>query len=146
MTRVDFYVLGAGATLDRERLVCRIAGKALSQGQRLHIHAASQRQADTIDELLWTFKDVSFLPHQQVREVYDPETPISIGCEGLPPGRAEVMINMAHPVPDFVSRYERVIEVVDQNPETRQRARERYRRYQDLGYPLDTHDITSFDG
>ncbi len=55
MIRIDFYVLQAGAHLDRERLVCRLANKAFEQGQPLYIHAAASEEAERLDDLLWTF-------------------------------------------------------------------------------------------
>jgi DNA polymerase-3 subunit chi len=143
MTQVDFYVLQEGNRLNRERLACVLAEKAFTKGQRLYIHASSESQAGVLDELLWTFKDISFLPHS-INSVPDgEETPILIGWEAAPPEAFPVMINLAHPFPDFLDRFERVIEVVDQDPETRRLARERYRDYQDRGCELIKHDIAN---
>jgi DNA polymerase-3 subunit chi len=146
MTQVDFYVLKEGARLNREHLVCVLASKAFMRDQRLYIHASTPHQVDMLDDLLWTFKDISFLPHQMLREGYTADTPILIGCDEAPPEEIKLMINMAHSTPPFFSRFERMIEVVSQEPEIRQQARQRYRYYQDCGCPLNLHEITSFHG
>jgi DNA polymerase III subunit chi len=103
MIRIDFYVLQAGARLDRERLICRLANKAFEQGQPLYIHAAASEEAERLDDLLWTFRDISFLPHQLLHEGYTPDIPIFIGCGDAPPGAMKLMINLAHPAPPFRS-------------------------------------------
>jgi|SRR5919106_3499477 DNA polymerase-3 subunit chi len=144
MTRIDFYVLQEGARLTREHLVCLLAHKAYDQGQSLYIHASSREEVNTLDELLWTFRDISFLPHQRIDEGLSPDAPIVIGCGEAPPETTKLMINLAHPPPPFVSQIDRIIEVVSQAPDIRQQARERYRYYQAQGYSLNTHAITSY--
>lgn len=145
MTRIDFYVLEEGARLARDRLVCLLANKAYEQGQALYIHASSPGEANALDELLWTFRDTSFLPHQQIRdEGYSQDTPILIGYGETSPETTKLMINLAHPPPPFLSQFERIIEVVGQAPDIRQQARKRYRYYQTQGYSLNTHNITSY--
>src|ERR671924_172068 len=123
MIRIDFYVLQAGAHLDRDRLVCRLGDRAFEQGQPLYIHAATSEEAERLDDLLWTFRDISFLPHQLLREGYTPDIPIFIGCGDAPLGAMKLMINLAPPAPSFIDRLERVIEVVGYEPDRRQQAR-----------------------
>ncbi len=148
--RVDFYVLAAGARLTRERLICRLAAKAYAHGQRVYIHAGTNEEAVLLDDLLWTFEDIGFLPHERAENGPDPDTPILVGCAGTPPEAApvlinHVLINTAHPVPDFAERFERVIEVVDQDAERLKRSRQRYRDYQARGYSPHKHDIAAAD-
>ena len=44
-------------------------------------------------------------------------------------------------MPEFFSRYERMIEIVDANLERRAQGRERYRFYRERGYQPSTHNI-----
>jgi len=143
MTQVDFYVLQEGSRMNCERLVCVLTEKAFAKGQHLYIHAASESQAGLLDEMLWTFKDISFLPHALNPSPDEGNLPILIGWAEAPPETFPLMINLAHPSPDFVDRFERVIEVVDPDPETRRLARERYRDYQSRGCTLQTHEIAN---
>jgi len=98
-----------------------------------------------LDDLLWTFEDIGFLPHERAEEAPDPDTPILIGCDTEPPQTATVLITTAHPVPAFIERYERVLEVVDQDPERLKRSRQRYRDYQARGLNPHKYDITGGD-
>lgn len=143
-TRVDFYVLAEGARLNRERLICRLAGKAYAHGKRAYIHTGTNEEAMRLDDLLWTFEDIGFLPHERAEDRPNPDTPILVGC-GTEPQTATVLITTAHPVPAFIERYERVLEVVDQDPERLKRSRQRYRDYQARGLSPHKHDITGGD-
>jgi len=141
-TRVDFYVLAEGARLNRERLICRLAGKAYAHGKRVYIHTDTSEEAMRLDDLLWTFEDIGFLPHERAEDGPNPDTPILVGCGTEAPQTVTVLITTAHPVPAFIERYERVIEVVDQDPEHLKRSRQRYRDYQARGLNPHKHDIT----
>jgi len=144
MTRVDFHILPATGNIEPDRWACRLTAKAWKQGRRVYLHAASEAQAQRIDDLLWTFRDISFLPHCLIGERRD-DVRVFVGHGETPPEENEVMINLAHPAPSFFSRFERVIEVVPAEDEVRAQARERYRFYQERGYPLTMHEISGDD-
>ncbi|MGH8428477.1 MAG: DNA polymerase III subunit chi [Gammaproteobacteria bacterium] len=139
MTRIDFYVTGSVEPHARERLACRIAEKAVASGQRLHIHALDESVLATLDELLWTFRDVSFLPHARLGS--DDSVPVTLGAESAPEPLPQVLINLAAEIPGFFSRFERVVEIVSANPGERELGREHFRFYRDRGYPLQHHNV-----
>jgi len=141
MTRIDFYILQDHESRGRELTACRIAEKAWQQKHRVHIHTASRVQSQKIDDLLWTFKDGSFIPHELGTDTGG-LCPISISHESEPECH-DVLINLAEEVPFFFSRFERVSEIIDQDPEGQESGRARYRFYRDRGYELDTHKIGS---
>lgn len=68
MTRVDFYVLSDGGDQYRAVFACRLAEKALGHGMGIYIHTDGAAETGRIDQLLWTFRDGSFLPHLTVEE------------------------------------------------------------------------------
>ncbi|MGH6636406.1 MAG: DNA polymerase III subunit chi [Gammaproteobacteria bacterium] len=140
MTQIDFYILNDTAG---DRFVCKLAAKAWRRKHRIYIHTGSDLQAAAIDDLLWTFRDISFLPHAQVDDNPQPETPILVGCGEPPHGFDQILINLADPAPEFFPRFQRVLEVV--GAEQRQQARARYRYYQERGYSPSTHEIQSDD-
>jgi DNA polymerase III subunit chi len=144
MTRVDFHVLPADGKVEADRWACRLAAKAWKQGHRIYIQAASDTHARRLEELLWTFRDIAFLPHNMIEDRSE-EVRVYIGHGEEQPDEHEVMINLAHPVPSFFSRFERVLEIVPADDEPRTRARERYRFYQERGYPLASHTIEGDD-
>ncbi|NGP51923.1 DNA polymerase III subunit chi [Thioalkalivibrio sp. XN8] len=145
MTRVDFYVLDAPAVQARELFACRLTEKAWRLQHRVYLHAASAEAARQVDQLLWTFRDGSFVPHSIDTEDLDPavagRTPVRIGAGGEPRFEAELLINLGAEVPLFFSRFDRVAEIVAGTDEEKAAARERFRFYRDRGYALATHQI-----
>ena len=142
MTRIDFYVLNDARANARLEFVCRLTEKIYSRGHRILLHTSDVKQAGIIDDLLWTWRQNSFIPHEIQDSDSTPDCPIVISHQqDLSTELHDVMINMASDVPLFFSQFERVTEIVDQNEQTRQSARQRYRFYQDRGYPLTSHEI-----
>ena len=145
MTRVNFYVLAEAAGQQRPVFACRLAEKAFSHGMRIYIHTDSPGETARLDELLWTFRDGSFLPHLPAENIAecDPEmlTPVLVGHSEAPDGLDGLLINLSAEVPPFFSRFERVAEIVGGDEPGRERARERFRFYRDRGYELETHNL-----
>ena len=65
----------------------------------------------------------------------------SAGSSEPPASYDGVMINLGLDVPEFFSRFERVLEIVDADPSARSKSRERYKFYRDRGYELATHNL-----
>lgn len=139
MARVDFYILDAGDAGAREAVACRLAEKAWQQGHRVLVRTADAAAAARLDELLWTFRQNSFVPHAVVDEA-DGE-PVLIGAHPPAGAGSDVLINLADEVPADWEGYARVAEIVSPEPGVRDRARARYRRYREAGVEPDTHRL-----
>jgi DNA polymerase III subunit chi len=147
MTKISFYVLQSEPAGGHGRLglACRIAEKALragiTNGQLTYIHCPDAATLDTLDGLLWTFRQGSFVAHERLVDIQDwaNAAPVIIGDSEPPEDMNAVLINLAQEVPLFFSRFERVAEVVDEAG--REAGRLRYQFYKDRGYPLETHKI-----
>lgn len=143
MTRVDFYVLPDTTVRGRELFACRLADTAYRRGQRVYLYAQSPDQAGGLDTLLWTFQAGSFIPHARWPSEPGAQAAVLIGHDGVPDDAHEVLINLSDGVPGFFSRFERVAEVVNQDPAVKQAGREKFRYYRDRGYALQTHNMAA---
>lgn len=143
MTRVDFYVLPDDLPGSRERFVCRLADIAHRRGQRVYVFTQTEDQVRALDNLMWSFRAGSFVPHEIYPTEVPSDTPILIGHVGVPDNSHEVLINLADNVPSFFSRFERVAEVVNQDASIKHASRERFRFYRDRGYALESHNLTA---
>lgn len=141
MPRADFYLLPEHDSA--ERFTCKLADKIRRQSLHIHIHTGSREAAQAMDELLWTFKDISFLPHTLVDERDAADNPITIGWCGTTPLTNEVLINLSPEVPEFTQNFARIIEIVPAQDTMRSQARERYRQYREQGFELHSHDLES---
>ena len=146
MTRIDFYILEDDGS-NREQFACRIAEKAYRLGHGVYIHTRDSSQAARLDELLWTFKQGSFIPHALEDHAPDPDAAVLIGHKAELDTSShakdrEVLINLAQEIPLFFTAFARVAEVIDQNTDNKTKGRERYKFYRDRGYSMQTHTIS----
>lgn len=143
--QVDFYIIGANAPDATFRTACRVAEKAWQMGHRVYIHTDSPRTAAAMDDLLWTFRQESFVPHGLHGDTRDPgdlaATPVLIGSGDAPDMDLDVLINLAEAVPLFIERSRRIAEIVGAGEDERRAGRERYRNYRDRGFDIRQHDI-----
>ena len=142
MSRVDFYILSGTGEPSRHNFACRLAEKAYRLNHTVHIHTANQQQAERLDELLWTFRDGSFVPHQLLDLTY-PHTnaPVTIGFEEKAIGGQDLLINLTEEIPKMANSFPRVAELVTSDKQSRQQSRKRFVHYKELGVELETHDI-----
>lgn len=139
--QIDFYLLQPNANISKELLVCRITEKAYKLGHKIFIFCQNQEDTHNLDELLWTYKPDSFLPHNIQGEGPEPPPPIQLGYTTEPRGFNDILINMAPQYPSFYKKFLRIIEIVDSDDVSKENARKLYREYKKQGFNLNTHEI-----
>lgn len=140
MTRVDFYILQDVELDAMHRFACRLASKAMSNGNEIYIHAADDAAAKSLDDLLWLYPEQRFVPHGLTAD--KTSAPIHIGWEE-PRQIDDVLINLSGEVPGFFGRFDRVAEIVVRA--TRDAGRDRYKFYRDRGFPLFHHELDDWE-
>jgi DNA polymerase-3 subunit chi len=138
--RIDFYVLPDRKDNGRALLACRLADKAYGLGHTVYLRTASEAQAAALDDLLWTFRQDSFVPHERYPLAGEEGSPVLVGVAPPAEVSAQVLINCADALPEGFERYERV-ELVDQNPDVLARSRARFRQYRERGCAPETHKL-----
>ena len=141
--RIDFYLLADSGPASCASTACRIAEKAWLRGHRVHLHTASPGTARRLDDLLWTWRDESFVPHSVCETDEAPaDVAITLGWGTLPGSTGDVLLNLdASSVPAGFERFTRVVEIVDAADSSRAAGRERFRRYREHGCELFTHRL-----
>lgn len=140
--RVDFYVSDEAGDAARLRLACRIAEKAYLARQRVVVYSDDAALLPRFDELLWTFGDGSFVPHDTLTsDGASVDAPVVLTAGPLPAGQADVLINLANTVPPFFEKFARVAEFLDARPEVRGAGRERFKVYRGKSIDPQTHNV-----
>lgn len=129
---------------DKLAYSCRLLRKAYTSGAQVVVTAEPQTLA-RLDQLLWTFSPLEFVPHCQAGA--DAATmaasPLLL-LESLQDcSRHEVLVNLGAQVPEGFERFERCIEVVTGENDDRASARSRWKHYADRGYAMKRHDLAS---
>lgn len=144
MTRVDFYVLPSHDPHGRRVMACRLIEKAFRQGHTVYLKTDSLDEVNLFDDLLWTFRQGSFLPHERVDAV-SREAPVVVGHLPPPPDMKDVLVNFGVDTPEGFSAFDRVAEVIDQDEAVKAAGRQRYRAYQSQGFTPETHQLERGD-
>ena len=115
MARVDFYLLRQTGAESRYAFACRLAEKAYRLENSVQIHTATEQDANRIDDLLWTFRDGSFVPHDSSRdnEASRP-APVRISCGDDVVEPRDLLINLCDEIPPFAEAFPRVAELAVQ--------------------------------
>ena len=139
--RVDFYLLSSIQPDARCLVACRLIEKAYYKGHRIFVWCNDQHEAELLDELLWTFRDDSFIPHNLQGEGPEPAPPVHIGYDKEPRGFNDILINFASEIPSFYPKFKRIIEVVSGVDADKEQSRTHYKEYRAKGCELYTHNI-----
>ena len=139
--QIDFYVLQEQSSGGRFKLACRIVEKAYRLGHQVYVRTDNSDDTNVLDDLLWTFSQNSFVPHQLSTESDSRESPVVIG-EHLPAAEStDVVISVANdPVSDFTA-YPRIVEIVGCDDDEKVSGRNRFRYYREHGAEPNTHQI-----
>ena len=141
MPRIDFYVSEAPGTDARLRLACRVAEKAYLAKQTVVVWFDDATLLPRFDELLWTFGDGSFVPHDAVTNDGTCASPVALTTGPMPAGHSDVLINLGNTVPERFETFARVAEFLDGRPEVRAAGRERFKLYRSKSLEPQTHNV-----
>lgn len=145
MLKIDFYILPEANSLQRLQFACRLIEKAYRQKHRIYIHTLDEKEAHQLDELLWTYREDSFLPHNLHGEGPTLTPPIQIGVNVTPENHRDIMINLSNTVPDCHTQFARILELVSNETSSQEAARERFRFYRAQGFELNTHKLQTIE-
>ena len=140
MTRIDFYILASADPYSRRVMACKLIEKAYRQGHTLYLKTSSEEETRLMDDLLWTFRQGSFVPHE-LAAAGTLEATVIVGHDDPPPGLRDVLVNLGPETPAGFEGFERVAELVDQDESVKQAGRRRYKDYQSQGYTIQTHHL-----
>ena len=139
--RIDFYVITAATKQAAWQFACRLLEKAYSQQQPVYVQLNDMAEAEQLNAMLWTFHDISFIPHDLVSDT-PKDSPILIGCQKEKPNtNAAILLNISQSIPGFYNTFERVIEIVPTETTWQNNARAHYREYQAQGLEINTHKL-----
>lgn len=142
MPEVSFYILPSQSAQERYLFACKLIEKAYRSGHFCYVITDTPEQSQIIDDLLWTFRAGSFIPHQIFSGVApDYENTVLIGSRSAPENWQKTLINLAAQCPDDFQQADRILEILDNNEEIKAAGRDRYRRYQQSGIEITTHKM-----
>lgn len=152
MRLIDFYILSATTSNERQTFACRLCDRAFRQHTPVCLLLADSHQAQYFDQLLWAWRPASFIPH----DCWTPHTdkprmdsPVIVTCaESLADVQhswanagASLLINLQDNIPQHYQSFGRLAEIVVQEPDILALSRSAWREYKALGCELRRHDL-----
>lgn len=137
MTRIDFH----SNVPDKLAYACRLVRKARAANCQIVLLTSDAKDLATLDEALWTFSELDFLPHVAANDPLAANTPVILtDSEAAELPHHQILINLSNSTPAHFARFERMFEIISSDDADKTAGRERYRFYQQRGYPL-THFV-----
>jgi DNA polymerase III subunit chi len=139
-----FYILDIADIKTRNLYACRIIEKIYNNKQTAYVYLADEETAKAFDVQLWTFRDISFIPHEIYNNNLNSAVPVLIGYDdAVVPKKVikDVLVNLVAVIPPFYAEFKHIIEVIPDNSDLKKLARKRYQEYKQNGYQLESFNI-----
>jgi DNA polymerase-3 subunit chi len=142
MTGVSFYILEKEAERGKYIFACKLIEKAYRQGQFCFVLTQDDHQSQIMDDLLWTFRPGSFIPHDKMPcKPNANSSRVLIGKAPLSDDRQTLLVNLSENCPDLDHQNARIIEIIENDETAKAAGRARYKQYQSAGFSIETHRI-----
>lgn len=139
MAEIRFHTLNAAGGGGRLRHACALTETAYLSGSRVLVWLNDADQLEAFDQLLWTFGDRAFVPHEPLAA--DPracDAPVQLHAgpaldARILDGGFDTLVNLQDAPAAEALRFAQVIEVIDGDAACREAGRARFRFYRDAG-------------
>ena len=125
--------------------ICKIINKYYKECYKVVVMSDNDDIICSLDKDLWTFEQISFVPHCLINNLDSDCNVVLISkeyiCDKSYLRDFDVIINLSDNLCDFQYESKIYIEVVTSNDKQRDRAREKYKHYKNLNIELDYESI-----
>jgi len=137
-----FYLLPQDTEESRLIHAARLTEKAWQQGDHVGLFCDSEAQAQTLDDLLWSFRPDAFIPHQVLGDSADAvRDRVAIFWHEPSPDDWQTLIVLSRRLPPCSDQFPRLALIANSDPDTLQQARGHYRQLKELGVDPQVLDL-----
>ncbi|MBV1888681.1 MAG: DNA polymerase III subunit chi [Proteobacteria bacterium] len=140
MERVDFYLIAEDLSV--QQFACRLVNKAFNAGLTVRIELETPEHVQQLDILLWEYRSDWFVPHDIGVDENGVASFIHVADLPRLSNQADMLLNLSATPPACGESYQRIAEIVPDNPAEREPMRERFRYYRNLGCIPNYHPIS----
>jgi DNA polymerase-3 subunit chi len=135
--KVDFIVLNSAIKL---RIVCDLAEKLFLDGKRLVIYSEKDETSISLDSMLWTWKQQSFIPHKCLESLIEPQSEPVILTNQIESASGYDTLLLHDPLHiDIVNKFSNIIDFAEKyDAPALEASRKRYKIYRDQNYTINT--------
>jgi DNA polymerase-3 subunit chi len=134
VTEIGFYHL---TRTPLERALPKLLEKVVAGGMRAVVIAGSAERVEALDAALWTYEQLSFLPHGSARDGAAEEQPIWLTDKDENPNAASVLVLTDGAESAQLGAYARCLDMFDgRDADALASARNRWRALKSAGHSL----------
>ena len=135
---VCFHTLAAAGHAARFKQACLLTEQAYLAGERVLVWLQDDEALNRFDEMLWTFGDGTFVPHELLAASASIAAPVQLHAgtsisADLPGSGFSTLVMLRDEATESALQFPQVIEIVDAEPGSRDAGRSRFRFYRDHG-------------
>lgn len=87
----------------------------IAKGNKIHILCQDQQILESLDDLLWTYEQLSFLPHATIQDQRPNDQPIILSTNTTTLNKANIVAIAGNILPDNISSFEKIIYMYEAN-------------------------------
>lgn len=138
MQQIDFYILTSDNPLP---FTCRLLEKAYKQNHQVDVCMSSPTDAQKLNDLLWSFSDISFVPHHLISDNENQSSPIVISHNSNLTAHKDIYVTLTNEIPATMDKFQRIIFVVPNDETQKQLARQHYKTFSNKKLNVSIHKI-----
>lgn len=141
LQQINFYIL---TTDDYSSFACRLLEKAYQSHQKIYVVTENASKAERLNHLLWTFRDISFVPHHLQSEPDNQSTPICISYTGLACSNEvyyDALLLLTPTLPENYLKFPRLLLTIPDHLDWKIEGRKHYKTLTQAGYQIETHQL-----
>lgn len=142
MARINF-AFGASERISQ---ACQTTLKQYLAGQKLLVYCSDKARLHLYDQRLWSVDETAFVPHVWIDDPLATKTPILLVAQDLQHALDKVpadswFLNLDDACPPSFGALTRVLEIVSEDPEDKDAARQRWLTYKAAGHGLKSYSL-----
>jgi DNA polymerase-3 subunit chi len=122
------------------RVVCDVVENEFEQNNKVVINVSDENEGKTLDNMLWSWKQSSFIPHNFTNTLAESnQDPVRIAMDISENISYDTLILVNPAELDVCNNYKRVIDFAEKyNPTKLETDRKRYKLYRDKKFTIET--------
>lgn len=96
-----------------QKILPKLLESVIAKGNNVHILCSNDEQVKTLDDYLWTYEQLSFLPHATYQDDLVEKQPIVLSINDNNLNNASVLVLNEPKLPQRFSKYAKVIYICD---------------------------------
>ncbi len=106
MTEINLY-----KTSDINKVLPRLIETIVAQGKKIYLYCSSSKEEEEVDYLLWSYSQLSFIPHGTTNDPYEDEQKVLVGQNINYKTKAEILICLGeiNNLEEAINKYEKIL-------------------------------------